>query len=618
MSDTNFIDQQTVILAEWLNDVNSAVYRPTGDRSLAVILQDIVNVKDFGAIGDGVTDDTAAIQRAFNAVSYTAYQGNLAASYQMGGGVVRFPPGNFLITQTILIGANTTVECVGPTGNTTPTINTGTIITCQFANPYQWAFSSATYETATGNYAAPNVLYSGSQFDAGAITYCLGIKIRGMFLQGAGIYGGIRLIAAGDFVLEDCFVDNCAVPFLLNTCYGGHYHNLHARYDIYGMVISQCNAFEGGNTYMDHVYSNWTIDNTTRLISMNDLGPSNTASMPDWSQKRMGQYMYGCYGFSKPGTQTSEHGDVAVAMVQCHGFTANFYCEANTESNFGAVNCQGQISGFMNGTTNGTKYHFGVNNNIDMVACSAGTVYIGNPQNTIRISATEASTGGDWSWSDSITFVDLKAFTVSAAGVSTAVFGATTFGEALRRIGAGSTLPIIINDGDTVHLDQQIALDSKKVKIRQSGTGTRPTIAIDSIGGGFINRIVVSGHIIWDELGVNYSFPTASPQGASTDNSLFLLITNTNCIIDFVHHSGNILLNNGYGLAHLGVNASLVWRSAFADAGITATTAVPLISLESGAAALILNIVAGTTISSTIKALGTNGWSGTVLSSNFP
>ena len=39
----------------------------------------MINVRDFGAVGDGITKDTAAIQRAIDA-----------------GGMVMFPPGIYL------------------------------------------------------------------------------------------------------------------------------------------------------------------------------------------------------------------------------------------------------------------------------------------------------------------------------------------------------------------------------------------------------------------------------------------------------------------------------------------------------------------------------------------
>jgi hypothetical protein len=42
-----------------------------------------VNVKDFGAKGDGMTDDTQAIQLAINSLT--------------GGGIVRVPAGTYLL-----------------------------------------------------------------------------------------------------------------------------------------------------------------------------------------------------------------------------------------------------------------------------------------------------------------------------------------------------------------------------------------------------------------------------------------------------------------------------------------------------------------------------------------
>lgn len=57
-------------------------------KPTVVANQQTVNVKDimFGAKGDGVTDDTAAIQRAVDAV------------YRRGGGVINFPAGTYSVT----------------------------------------------------------------------------------------------------------------------------------------------------------------------------------------------------------------------------------------------------------------------------------------------------------------------------------------------------------------------------------------------------------------------------------------------------------------------------------------------------------------------------------------
>ena len=76
-------------------------YLPAGTGAVATTVQtklrESVSVKDFGAVGDGTTDDTAAIQLAFNSLGAT-------------GGHVLFPNGTYLITSTVTIPSNTIIE----------------------------------------------------------------------------------------------------------------------------------------------------------------------------------------------------------------------------------------------------------------------------------------------------------------------------------------------------------------------------------------------------------------------------------------------------------------------------------------------------------------------------
>lgn len=60
-----------------------------------------ISVKDFGAVGDGVAIDTTAIQAAINRVK------------ALGGGVVWFPPGTYLIDQALTLSSANGVSFIG-------------------------------------------------------------------------------------------------------------------------------------------------------------------------------------------------------------------------------------------------------------------------------------------------------------------------------------------------------------------------------------------------------------------------------------------------------------------------------------------------------------------------
>jgi hypothetical protein len=80
----------------------------TTPRNLVTRFADVVNVKDFGAVGDGVADDTAAIQAAVNAVPATP-------EFIGFGGSVIFPFGTYLISNQININKNISLFGFGAT-----------------------------------------------------------------------------------------------------------------------------------------------------------------------------------------------------------------------------------------------------------------------------------------------------------------------------------------------------------------------------------------------------------------------------------------------------------------------------------------------------------------------
>jgi len=74
-------------------------------RTAQAKFRDVVSVKDFGAVGDGVADDTAKIQAAFTHL------------ISVGGGLLLFPAGTYLVSTQITLTnlVNTVVVGVGAT-----------------------------------------------------------------------------------------------------------------------------------------------------------------------------------------------------------------------------------------------------------------------------------------------------------------------------------------------------------------------------------------------------------------------------------------------------------------------------------------------------------------------
>ena len=126
------------------------------DRVLTARLQDYVSVKDFGAVGDGITDDTVAIRNAINAID------------AQGGGTVSFVNGEtYLVSGQILLKTNVSLLGNGCTISVNPLNYTGGIT--RFYGVFSTVNITARpltilWRIGTGSISFENILIDGFTF----------------------------------------------------------------------------------------------------------------------------------------------------------------------------------------------------------------------------------------------------------------------------------------------------------------------------------------------------------------------------------------------------------------------------------------------------------------------
>lgn len=103
-------------------------------------MRETVSVKDFGAVGDGVTDDTTAIQTALN------------EAFNAGGGVVFVPAGTYKINKPLIVRTNTVLEGTGFASKIVQSVNfnlPGDVIHIGYG--YSWNENGQAFNPASDN-----------------------------------------------------------------------------------------------------------------------------------------------------------------------------------------------------------------------------------------------------------------------------------------------------------------------------------------------------------------------------------------------------------------------------------------------------------------------------------
>ena len=162
---------------------NSAVNRTVQSK-----LQEYISVKDFGAKGDGVTNDTTACQNAWNAVK------------ALGGGVLYFPNGTYLCNIVGLGSDNVSIQGAGAGSNII------SYTTNAFAITYDTGFPSAqlfindiSFDDATNEYSPKK---HGIYVNTGT-----GFALNNVYFNGLGI--GFCNNATWGFKFDSCYFNRC-------------------------------------------------------------------------------------------------------------------------------------------------------------------------------------------------------------------------------------------------------------------------------------------------------------------------------------------------------------------------------------------------------------------------
>lgn len=209
-------------------------FTQTGSGAVARTVQDkvgeVVSVKDFGAVGDGVTDDTAEIQAAINA----------------GAGRVHFPAGTYIISSAIVIASPVVLWGDGSKASIIRQTNSA-------ANGLDFNFP--TYVQGGG--------VEGISIEAGAGWMTAGF-------QGAGSTGiGIRVKNSnGKFVAKDYGVHNFNTAVSVNGCFYTWWSNAEHLYSTTAALVvdtsdgTDVGSIGAGNSFTDSKYSNFGFSGT--------------------------------------------------------------------------------------------------------------------------------------------------------------------------------------------------------------------------------------------------------------------------------------------------------------------------------------------------------------------
>ncbi len=390
-----------------------------------------INVKWFGAKGDGVADDIEPIQAAINWVTKTAIDDIYVVppydtvnqkwpvpTYNLyGGGTVFLPEGIYRITKNILVGANCKLlgvskESVGfPSGETDNSSGNfkGTLISVDYNvsdNEHAWAIQSACFNTsvssfdptqagsyyawtgttanykqilnwdkpATGNEYDYKVTYNLPAVSIQGITHCDGITIEGIAIHCHDeSFGGIKITAGTNCMIRNVLVTDCSIGILISASFGttsiDHVwiHTLG-----FGIVLNEVAMAEISNSTIQGIYGpsgEFELNETIFEFIGGEAAAGFFANLGLVYEIIMGNAGIWASGCYNLGVKQTNFEEMYNGMVllQTSSVLSNCYFEAM--GNYCIVCASENIENNTNGILNADNITFGANRNGGSITC---------------------------------------------------------------------------------------------------------------------------------------------------------------------------------------------------------------------------------------------------------
>ncbi len=607
-----------------------------------------INATWFGAVGNGTTDDTIAIQRALDFISKTS-DPSIINQALYGGGTVFLPEGIYIISDTLLIGQNCRLIGVNNRYHFEYRLSMeggGTVIKAQFVNPNKWIISSATlniYSTLLLPFdkvlSKFDDIVNENSYNYQNYIYRMGIAVENLTIDGSGnAFGAIRLSNAGNSVIRNVGAHNVKCGFLVNTCWGGSIENCFAYFLWYGALVIDCNSFLIINSY----YAGRLI--TEAFIPEEDL--------PNFIYHKDTYVSWGLNDnvkFGKTGIYCLNTSSLSINTTVVEGCTNAITCSKSTTSLISIHIEDIKYYGIIVGIGDGTQlvanqigissiiaaffFGNGVNANINSVGLYKTQLFVYNEATNRNIVFTNAT-------SDTLTLTGFRKYyqdiIFTDEGYEGKNFGSVyvdptegnddnygfnkndalrTFDAALIRVQNQSTInpvkTIRIKEGTTALKNPSIKeLENCDLLITgylDGGEGlTNPIIYFDGEDFHIIGEILLKGNVNLYfrnvDLLCNASFQWETPLNQLTIFSLF------HCYSKIIFDNLTINLTSYYSLIKANVSNSSI-ETKFINTDVLGTAVASLSPSNGGTINLLVdNIQIGSSLSSSIFAQFNTGW----------